>query len=473
MKNYRFIISSCFIVCFTLISTYSQKNEFEPYTPDAEIEVILTGASKGYVRLIRSYGDGNQYLDSAYANEEGKVTFKKSTRLDAGIYYAVYPDNNYVTFIMDKNQHFYLHTNTQSIVKIMTTNSAENSLYYKNALYEEEFNRRINLLNSKTNSVDKKSTEYIDLKKERNSLIEEKEKVVQSYLNDYPKSFFAAFKYMGQNPKLKEPKFSNGELDTVAQVILYRNEYWNNFDFNDGRMVNTPMYFNKMKNYFNLYPQRADSLLEGAKFLLAKADKGAKEIFQFTINYILNTYKKSTVMGGEKIMCYAIDNYYTYQKVFWADSTNVQQAQIKSNQLRNSLLGAVGQDLKCKNEKGEYVSLYDLKAKVKIVFLYNPDCDHCKKETPKLKELYNKWKSKGLEVYALNVEKENDKWINFINEYQLNWTNVIDPKNESKFYSKYYIDITPGVYVLDPNNKIICKQIMPEYLEPVIEKYLE
>jgi len=473
MKKYYSIIFCLIVLSSITIKGYNQTKEFEPYTTDAEIEVIVTGASKGYVRLIRSFGDGNQFVDSAYANDDAKVVFKNQKRYEAGIYYAVYADKNYVTFIMDKNQRFYLHTNSQNIAKNLTTNSAENSLYYKNAMYEEELNKKINLVNAQLKTVDKNSTEYKNLKKEKNDLIDDKEKTVLSYLKDYPESFFAAFKYMGQNPKLKEPTLKNGELDTIAQVIIYRDEYWNNFNFNDGRMINTPMYYNKMKNYYNLYPQRTDSLLEGAKFLLSKTSSGAKELFQFTINYLLNTYKKSTIMGGEKIMCYAIDNYYTYKNVFWADSANVQQAQIKANLLRNSLLGATGQDLKCKNEKGEYVSLYDLKAKVKIVFLYNPDCDHCKKETPKLKNLYDKWKDKGLEVYALNVEKENDKWINFINEYQLTWTNVIDTKNESKFYSKYYIDITPGLYVLDSNNKIVCKQVMPDRLESTIEEYIK
>ncbi len=467
------LVKPVFFVVFILASTYhvfSQTKEFEAYTNDAEIEVILSGAPAGNVRLIIAYGDTKLLKDSAIADATGKVVFKNTKRYDAGIYYAVYTDNSYLAFIMDKNQHFYLHSKTSDPSKNLKTNSAENLLFYSNSLFEDSINKKVNAINTQLKTLTKDSKEYNNATKEKEELINSKEKMLLSYQNKHAGSFFVAFKTMGQNPKLQKPKLSNGELDTIAQVIIYRNEYWNNFDFNDGRMVYTPMYYNKLKNYMTLFPQRADSLLEGAKFLLKNSDKGHKEIFQFTINYFLNTYKKSTVMGGEKIMCYAIDNYYTYEKIFWADSLNVQQAQVKANQIRPSLLGAVGQDLKCKNEKGEYVSLYSLQAKAKIVFLYNPDCDHCKKETPKLKALYEKWKPKGLEVYALNVEKDYDQWTKFIQQYQLTWTNVIDTKYESKFYAKYHADMTPGLYVLDSNNIIVSKQLMPDQLDSILEE---
>ncbi|MBK5285316.1 MAG: DUF5106 domain-containing protein [Bacteroidia bacterium] len=106
---------------------------------------------------------------------------------------------------------------------------------------------------------------------------------------------------MGQNPRLQEPKKPNGDLDTHAQTILYRNEFWNNFDFNDERMLRTPVYYNKLNKYLTtLLFQHTDSIMEGVKFILEKTDKGNKEIFNFTVNHLLLTYRNPPVMGGEK-----------------------------------------------------------------------------------------------------------------------------------------------------------------------------
>ena len=50
----------------------------------------------------------------------------------------------------------------------------------------------------------------------------------------------------------------------------------------------------------------------------------------------------------------------------------------------------------------------------------------------------------------------------------MNWTDVYDPALESRFHEKYFVDITPELYVLDKNNIIIGKNLKPE---PLPEQY--
>jgi len=473
MRNLTKQILTATIILFSFCS-YAQQNiskePFEPFTDNAEIEVIIKGAAAGKTYLYGIYGNQNVIKDSSLADSSGKTIFKNSKRFPEGLYYAVYSDNSVLTFLMDRNQKIYFHADKSDMINTLQTNSAENKIYYKSQIYEAEVARRqaeitYGMTNSKPGSK-----EYSDFKEQQNKLIEEKLQVVKGYSEKYPNSFFAKFKLQGQNPVLKEPKKLNGDLDTAAQVVMYRNEFWNNYDFNDERLLRTPVYFNKLKTYLNtLFPQRVDSIMQGVKFILEKVDKGNKELFNFTVNYMLLTYKESTVMGGEKIFCYTVDNYFTIKKAYWTDSNNVKAAKMMSDDMKPSLLGAIGQDVNCKNDKGEYVSLYSIKKPIRIVYLWNPDCEHCQKETPKLKALYDKWKSKGLEVYAINVEHEYDKWIKYIKDHDLDWINVSDDKYESKYYKKYHIFNTPGLYVLDTNNKIVAKQLMPDQLESTLE----
>ncbi|MEI6817704.1 MAG: thioredoxin-like domain-containing protein [Bacteroidota bacterium] len=465
------------LVLFCMYSYAQQAKEkvpFEPFTDKAEIEVVMKGSPAGIVRLYGILGNQNVLKDSAMADSTGKAVFKNNKRYEAGLYYAVYGDNTVLGFLMDRNQQFYLHTSKYDLIHEMKTNSAENEIYFSNQVYEADLAGRFMPVTNGLKEAVPGSPEYLSLKERERALVAEKKKVVSEYNEKYPGSFFASFKLMGQNPILKEPKKPNGELDTNAQRISYRNEFWDNYDFNDERMVRTPVFFNKLNSYLNnLYPQQADSLLSGVKFIMEKIDKGNKELFNFTVNYLLITYKQSTVMGGEKIFVYMVDNYFTLKKAYWTDSVNVIRAKMQVDLMRASLLGMTGQDLRCKNEQGEYVNLYSIKKPIRVVFLYNPDCEHCQKETPKLKALYDKWKSKGLEVYALNVEKDYTKWHDYIKKLDLNWINVIDPNYESLYYKKYHIVNTPGLYVLDSNNKIVSKQLMPDQLEPIFESLLK
>ena len=472
-KQQRHVVTGFFLLICSGALAQENKSDtrFESYTDSAEIEVVLKGAAAGIVKLLGYYGDGNLERDSSIADSSGKVVFRNPKHFDEGMYYAVYSDNSFIAFLLGHNQKIFLHTDRMDIAKNMKTNSAENKLYCENQIYESNFAARIDSAKNKMTAAAVGSKLYSAHKKEVDNLVSEKEEVVKGYVKKYPGSFFAKFKMLGQNPRLHEMKKPNGDIDTMAQTIAHRNEYWNNYDFSDMRLLRTPVYFNKLKKYLTtLFYQRGDSMLSGVKFILDKVDKGDKEVFSFTVNYLLLTYHEPPVMGGEIIFCYTVDNYFTREKAFWSDSVNIYRTQRQSDMMRPSMLGETGQDVNCKNEKGEYVNLYSIKKPIRVVYLFNPDCEHCQKETPKLKKLYDKWKSKGLEVYAIIVAGEYDKWHKYINDLHLDWVNVIDPKYESGYHKKYYVSITPGLYVLDAKNKIVAKQAMPDSLEEIFER---
>jgi hypothetical protein len=90
-----------------------------------------------------------------------------------------------------------------------------------------------------------------------------------------------------------------------------------------------------------------------------------------------------------------------------------------------------------------------------------------------MKQVAEEWKSKGLEVYALCTNPDEAKWKQFIQQYGLQaFHNVYDPKYESRYYTKYHVDITPEVYVLNRNHEIIAKDLHPNQLKPILEKEL-
>jgi thiol-disulfide isomerase/thioredoxin len=122
---------------------------------------------------------------------------------------------------------------------------------------------------------------------------------------------------------------------------------------------------------------------------------------------------------------------------------------------------------------GKYINMYDVKAKYTVVVFWDHGCGHCKKEIPKLMEVYkNKLKAKGVAVYAVESEEKPKEWKKFISENKLNgWIHVQELDNYKRAVTKKIYDIysTPVIYLLDENKIIRAKRIDAEQIEGIID----
>jgi thiol-disulfide isomerase/thioredoxin len=117
---------------------------------------------------------------------------------------------------------------------------------------------------------------------------------------------------------------------------------------------------------------------------------------------------------------------------------------------------------------GSFTDLYQINARYTILAFWESDCGHCKIIIPELYEIYQKLKSKGVQVMAVHMlggVEGKKKWINFINEHELyDWLNVWNPYDYN--YKKLYdISSTPVVFILDKDKKIIGKRLEPKQIE--------
>ena len=65
----------------------------------------------------------------------------------------------------------------------------------------------------------------------------------------------------------------------IFQFNYYKENFWNNMDFSDERILRTPIFFNKMDTYLNkLTVQDPDSIKKSAD-VLVKLSKQNKDIF--------------------------------------------------------------------------------------------------------------------------------------------------------------------------------------------------
>jgi peroxiredoxin len=112
--------------------------------------------------------------------------------------------------------------------------------------------------------------------------------------------------------------------------------------------------------------------------------------------------------------------------------------------------GQTAIDLSLPDLHGKLVSLSELKGKVVLIDFWASWCGPCRQNNPHLKKLYNKYHSKGLEIYGVSLDEDVESWKKAVRHDKLIWIQVIDEKGwEAPSASAYSVDMIPTSFLID------------------------
>ena len=103
-------------------------------------------------------------------------------------------------------------------------------------------------------------------------------------------------------------------------------------------------------------------------------------------------------------------------------------------------------------------------------------CGPCRAENPNVVKAYNQFKDKGFTVLGVSLDQPNakDKWMKAIHDDQLTWTQVSDLKYwKNEVAVLYGIQAIPQNFLIDPNGKIIGKNLRGEELVKKLQSVLQ
>jgi peroxiredoxin len=447
-------------------------------TPNSEAErnnldvtLEINGMPSGTFFLMGIITDQYFLVDST-SQKNGIVRFSKSDPIAPGLYYALYPDRSTaIQMIIDTDQQFKLSTVDGDIVGSMKVEgSLDNELFYEALRYEDQLQPEFNRIGRSFEGLQIGSAEHDALIAEHKALSDQKMEYLASLFKKAPTSLFTSFKEAGQTPNITYHFDPNGSLSTEYLVKL-RSNYWTNTNFEDERLLRTPVISNKLKRYYgNIMPQQPDSLKRYTDLLVQQVPPNS-EYYKYFVNWVTLEYEptKTTLMDAEAVFVHMIQNYFTKEKAFWQDSVETYGLQMRAYEMGNSLVGQKGPDVIAKGVDGKTYSIGDIKSDYVIVYMWNPDCEHCAEQTPKLVNLYSQLKNQGVEVFSIAVNTEDDKWRNAVAKYGMPWINVFDPTNKA-IYAKYYVDNTPELYILNPDRTIIGKNLKVNQVTTIIDR---
>lgn len=125
---------------------------------------------------------------------------------------------------------------------------------------------------------------------------------------------------------------------------------------------------------------------------------------------------------------------------------------------------------------GKSIKLYDyLKGKKYVlVDFWASWCGPCRAENPHILKVYNKYKDKGFDVFAVSLDDNKDRWIKAIKDDKMPWAQVSDLKGWKNEAAQYYnITAIPMNYLLDENGVIVARNLRGDALENVISKLIK
>jgi thiol-disulfide isomerase/thioredoxin len=429
-----------------------------------DIKITFTYPPARTAKLIGFFADQNFIVDTILV--PGNVLeYKRPQGLAQGLYYIAFSEKDVIQIIMDDDQIWTATVDLRDIAgSIKFDGSVDNTLMYRTAMWENSINPKLQEYIEKMRNNKEGTEAYKEAKYGKATIDQEKMDYIKALAKNNPKSLFAKYKLGGQNPILRI------DLPDQEQVTKFRREFWETVDFTDLRLLYTPMIHNKLKRYIkDLTPQMPDSIISSCHHLFDQVVPH-KEYYKFMVNWLLFQYEpgKSAVMDSEAIFVDVVKHYVTPERAFWADKEVVKAIQQRATEMAPSRLGLSAPNVVSKDLNGQSQELYNLKADYIVVYMFNPDCEHCQEQTPKLLEFFHK--NRGMvDVFAIALDTDQKKLSDYITKLGLDWTTVHDPSNRS-IYGKYWVDITPEIYLINKNRVLIGKNLKVNQIQTVIDR---
>ena len=123
-------------------------------------------------------------------------------------------------------------------------------------------------------------------------------------------------------------------------------------------------------------------------------------------------------------------------------------------------VGMAAPEISLPDPSGKVRSLSALKGKVVLLDFWASWCGPCRKANPHVVEMYNKYKSKGFEVFSVSLDRPDgkEKWMDAIKQDGLVWANHVSDLKfwESAPAALYGVRSIPKTFLIGKDGKIVA-----------------
>lgn len=442
------------------------------------------GYKSGIAFLTYYMGSNFNIADSAAIGNNGTAVFKGTDKLQPGIYAIFFPGKQLRTeFLIGSEQNVSVSADTSDLVnKTIVTGSRENILYDQ---YQKVAASKGKLIQQERQAFSMAVTKADSAQHEKKytALINELNDYREGIIKTQPNSMMAALL-----SAMKEPPYPSKvpvtRQDSIDNYNEYKKHYWDGISFMDDRIIRTPFFLKKIERYYReVISPEPDSIIKDIDYKLLLA-RSAPEMYKFLLNWLTDEFINPKYMGQDAVFVHLFEKYHSKGASPWLNEKQMESISRRAYMQMANLIGEKAADLDMLTTEEKPTSLYNLNADYTIICFWDPNCGHCKEEVPRLDSIYRaSWQKHNLKIFAVLTPdgKQNVKpeWLAFIKEHNIgDWTHVYKTKEmedadlaaqRPSFRQLYDIIMTPTIYLLDKDKRIIGKKLTLLQLNELLE----
>ena len=421
--------------------------------------------------FIKSYNVKNKkFINFISLKFENDVIIKDKTPLDAGIYVIEADSTILSEFLISdaKNQKFTISFLENDIKVEGSKENSANRAYMKRMT---EFDLKQHFLNAEFQQMQQKG-------------------VPNSIMQAFMDTFFMKLDTLYIAKKTYQEKVIAENKGTLLASIIqcsietpqppqdfYRDKdklfsylaenHFNHFTWNDGRLLNTPVFYNKIKTFAQLILSLQSEKSIPIVIKALEESKKNEDLHYAFFDFLEHEFgNRSSPYQDESLYIAMLKDILQMPDL---EETRKLRYEYELNLIDRNHPGDPAIDFNILLENGDTTTLYDIDAEILVIYFQNPDCPTCIELRQKMKNmevLYNAVTSGKLKVLTIYFEKNEELWRNYLKSgaYK-NWMhgwNYDLRISEERLYDVRYI---PTIMILDKNKNVIKKDIFPNELE--------
>lgn len=249
-------------------------------------------------------------------------------------------------------------------------------------------------------------------------------------------------------------------LDNSQAKATKLQQWWDNIDLTDNRLTSTASLLSRLWGYAELLMNdELDKEQQDSAFIA-----GIAALFNKDISHEVATTFRESLKDG------FYDSGYL-QTEHYLNGVNFPEITPMERTADGLWVGDTAPNFKFQSLKGDRLKLSKVSAKYKLIMFWSSWCPHCIEELPLVVKVYEKYKDKGFEVIAINIDEERSLWEKVIKDHNANWINAIEPDDgNSKLLKIYHVDETPKFYMLNDKLQVISKPSNAKQIEAKLRR---
>ncbi|MFK7952883.1 MAG: redoxin domain-containing protein [Ekhidna sp.] len=166
-----------------------------------------------------------------------------------------------------------------------------------------------------------------------------------------------------------------------------------------------------------------------------------------------------------------LDSIYKEMNEEMPENYLVQNLSNTVNSKKKLAIGQEAPEISLANPDGEVVTLSSLRGKYVLIDFWAAWCRPCRAENPNVVRMYNKYSGENFEIYGVSLDKTKAAWLKAIEQDGVPWIHVSDLKFWQSVAAKTYnVSAIPATFLIDPEGKIIAKNLRGPSLEAKLKE---